>query len=177
MSNEISLAGELAAMTAGVLEQSAHAVEDLNLEQMHYKAGEECNSLGFDAWHVARTADNLIFFAFEREKPVWLQQGLNDAWDLPKADQGTGMDGNDARSLRFPEGAKMAQYCRDVKDAIVPKIAAMSDEYLASTITIKPQGEMTRARIIGQVVIAHGSAHNGMINTQRTAMGVGGLGI
>ena len=56
-------------------------------------------------------------------------------------------------------------------------MAAMTNEYLAGSITIKPQGEMTRARIIGRVIIAHGAAHNGMINTQRTVLGVGGLGI
>jgi hypothetical protein len=177
MSDQVSLAGELAAIAQGVLELSAKGVEDLDLEQLHYRAGENCNSIAFDAWHVARTADNLIHFAFERETPVWLQQGLNEAWGLPKADQGTGMSPEDAHQLRFPEGAALAKYCRDVADVIVPRIAAMSDEYLAGTITIKPQGDMTRSRIIGQVIIAHGSAHNGMLNTQRTVMGVGGLGI
>lgn len=177
MTDEISLAGELAAMTQAVLEQSAHAVEDLNEEQLHYRASDGCNSIAFDAWHVARTADNLVHFAFEREKPVWLQQGLNDAWGLPKADQGTGMSPEDAHALRFPDAAALAKYCRDVAEVIVPRIAAMSDEYLAGTIMIKPQGDMTRSRIIGQVIVAHGSAHNGMINTQRTVLGVGGLGI
>ena len=177
MSDEMTWGGELAALTSGVLEQSAQAVEDLSLEQLHYMAGDECNSIAFDAWHVARTADNLIFFAFERQKPVWLQQGLNEAWGLPKADQGTLMSREVARALRFPEADKLAKYCRDVKDAVVPKIAAMSDEHLAGTIMIKPQGEMGRGRIIGQVIVAHGSAHNGMINTQRTVLGIGGIGI
>ena len=59
----------------------------------------------------------------------------------------------------------------------MPKIAAMSEEYLAGTIFIKPQGEMRRGRIIGQVIVMHGSGHNGMINTQRTVLGVGGIGI
>ena len=177
MSDAISLAAELAALVDGVLEQSAEGVEDLNLEQMHFRASEDCNATGFDAWHVARTADNLIHFAFEREKPVWLQQGLNEAWALPKADQGTGMPAEEAHALRFPEGAALAKYCRDVAAAIVPRIAAMSPEYLAGLVTIKPNGELSRARIIGQVIVAHGSAHNGMLNTQRSVQGVGGLGI
>lgn len=177
MSDEISLSGELAALVGAVLEQSAMGVADLNLEQAHYRSGPDCNSIAFDAWHVVRTADNLIHFAFEREKPVWLQQGLNEAWGLPKADQGTGMPAADAHALRFPAGAALAQYCRDVAAVIVPRIAGMSDAYLAGTIAIKPQGEMSRSQIIGQVIVAHGSAHNGMINTQRTLQGVGGLGI
>ena len=42
--------------------------------------------------------------------PVWLQQGLNEAWDLPKADQGTQMSPEVARALRFPEADKLAKY-------------------------------------------------------------------
>ncbi len=177
MSDEMTLGAELAGLTDDVLEQSAAAIEDLSLEQLHYRAGDDCNSIAFDAWHVARTADNLIHFAFAREMPVWLQQGLNEAWNLPKADQGTLMSPEDAHALRFPEADKLAKYCRDVKDVVVPKIAAMSDEYLAGTIFIKPQGDMPRGRIIGRVIVMHGAGHNGMINTQRTVLGVGGIGI
>ena len=133
MSDEMTLGAELAQLTSDVLEQSAAAIDDLSLEQLHYRAGDDCNSIAFDAWHVARTADNLIHFAFAREMPVWLQQGLNEAWSLPKADQGTLMSPEDAHALRFPEADKLAKYCRDVKDVVVPKIAAMSDEYLAGT--------------------------------------------
>ena len=155
MSDEMTLGAELAAVDvrrAGAV--GGRPIDDLSLEQLHYRAGDDCNSIAFDAWHVARTADNLIHFAFAREMPVWLQQGLNEAWGLPKADQGTLMSPEDARALRFPEADKLAKYCRDVKDVVVPKIAAMSDEYLAGTIFIKPQGEMRRGRIIGQVIVA-----------------------
>ena len=72
---------------------------------------------GFEAWHIARTGDNLVHFAFEREQPVWLQQGLDKAWKLSKADQGTGMEGEAAHQRKFLEAKLLTQYCRDVAAA------------------------------------------------------------
>ncbi len=96
--------------------------------------------------------NNLIHFAFAREQPVWLQQGLNTAWGLPKADQGTGMDPDEAHGLHFPAGDALAKYCRDVAAAIGPQIEAMSDEDLQSRLMIKPQGDMPRYAIIAQII-------------------------
>ena len=71
----------------------------------------------------------------------------------------------------------LAAYTKDVADAIVPRIEATSDEYLLTPTVIRPQGEMTRHRIIGQVVINHGNSHIGQINLALTLMGKPGLGI
>ena len=54
MSDEMTLGAELAGLTSDVLEQSAAAIDDLSLEQLHYRAGDDCNSIAFDA--VARRA-------------------------------------------------------------------------------------------------------------------------
>jgi uncharacterized damage-inducible protein DinB len=177
MADSIRAQDYLADYTRGVLAQTARAVEDLNEDEVHFRPGEHCNSIGFDAWHIARTADNLIHFAFERDQPVWLQQGLDAAWGLPKADQGTGMSPEDAYALRFPSGELLAKYANDVAAAIVPRIEAMSDEYLATSTMIRPQGELPRYQIIGQVIINHGNNHIGQLNLERTLLGKPGLGI
>ncbi len=150
------------------LEGAARAIEDFSEDEVHFQVHAETNSAGFEIWHIARTADNLIHFAFEREQPVWLVQGLNEAWGLPKAAQGTGMDPAAAHALRFPAGDALAKYSRDVAAAIVPRIRAMSDEYLQTPTLIKPQGELPRYAIIGQVIINHGNNHLGQLNLART---------
>ncbi len=177
MADSIRLQDYLAQHTGDVLRQTIQAIDGLTQEELHFRPGENCNSIGFDAWHIGRTADNLIHFAFEREQPVWMQQGLNEAWDLPKVDQGTGMAPDDAHALRFPEPALLAAYVQDVADAIVPRIEAMSDEYLLAQTVIRPQGEMVRHKIIGQIVINHGSNHIGQMNLALTLLGKPGLGI
>lgn len=176
MAETVNAAELLAGFTDRLLRMTVTAVEDLSPDEVHYRTHERMNCIGFDVWHIGRTADNLIHFAFEREQPVWLAQGLNDAWGLPKIDQGTGMPQEEAAELRFPSGTALAQYTRDVQSAIVPRIRAMNDEYLLETTTIRPQGEMSKWEIIGQVIINHGNNHLGQIGLSRTLQDREGLG-
>ena len=160
-----------------LLDGLVRGIEDLDEEELHFRPHEQCNSIGFDAWHVFRTADNVVHFAFEREQPVWLQQGLDERWGLPKVAQGTGMDAAEAHALRFPEAAQLAAYGRDVRDAVVARVEAMSDEYLQTVSRVVPWGEITRVEAIGQTIVAHGNNHLGQIDIARTMLGKPGLGI
>ena len=177
MADTIRIQDYLANCVQVVIDQTTRGLRDLDQEELHFRPGENCNSIAFDAWHIARTADNLVHFAFEREKPVWLQQGLDEAWGLPKVNQGTGMAPTDAYALRFPEPPALTQYCNDVAAAIVPRIEQMTDEYLLTPIVIKPNGELPRYQIIGQVIVNHGNNHIGQINLALTLLGKSGLGI
>ena len=171
-----ALSEYLARYTSRLLQTTAKAIEDLSPEELHFQPHAETNSVGFEAWHIARTADNLVNFAFKREQPVWLAQGLNEAWGLPKADQGTGMDTEAAHALRFPDAKLLAQYARDVAANVAPQIEAMSADYLEETMIIRPQGEMTRKDVLGQVIVVHGNNHLGQINLGRTLQRKSGLG-
>jgi hypothetical protein len=168
--------GNLAQNTERLLAGLARLAEDLTADEVQHRTHDNTNSIGFDIWHVARTADNLINFAFERKPPVWMAQNLFEQWNLPKVAQGTGMPAEDAHALRFPDGASLAKYCLDVSASIVPQIRAMSDEYLDQTMTIQPQGEMAKGEIIGQVIINHGNNHLGAANVGVTALGKPGMG-
>ncbi|MGE0600505.1 MAG: DinB family protein [Dehalococcoidia bacterium] len=176
MAESVNLGEFLAKYTQRLLSTTAKSIEDLSPDELHFQGHPDANSIGFDAWHIARTADNLVHFAFEREQPVWLRQGLNEAWGLPKADQGTGMDPATAHALRFPDATLLAQYCRDVSAAIVPRMEKMSQDYLTTTTVIKPQGEMARLDVINQVIVVHGNNHLGQISLARTLQGKPGLG-
>jgi uncharacterized damage-inducible protein DinB len=177
MADVLRLQDYLAFYTTRLLTTTASAIQDLSEEELHFRPGAPCNSIGFDAWHITRTADNLVHFAFEREQPVWLQQGLDQAWGLPKAAQGTGMAPDEAFALRFPDATLLAKYATDVAAAIAPRIQAMSDAYLLSATTIRPQGELAKYDIIGQVILSHGNNHYGQINMALTILGKPGLGV
>ena len=177
MGTEISIQEYLASYTDVLLESTARAVTELTATELQYRPEGPCNSIGFDAWHIGRTADNLIHFAFDRDKPVWLQQELNEKWNLPKVDQGTSMTPEEAYALVFPEGDQLAKYIRDVRDAIVPKIRDMSMDYLLEEMYIRPNGDLAKYEIIGQVIINHGNQHYGQINMAVTMLGKPGLGV
>ena len=53
----------------------------------------------------------------------------------------------------------------------------MTDEYLLERIDIKPNGNLAKKDIFGQVIINHGNNHYGQINMALTMVGKPGLGI
>ena len=173
---DLSAAEVLAKFTDRVLRWTAQGMEDLSQEEVHFRTHPDQNCIGFEAWHIARTADNLIHFAFEREQPIWLQRNMHETWGLPKVDQGTGTSFEEVSAWVFPEGKTIAGYLNDVADIIVPRIREMDDDYLNSITRIVPQGELPKWEIIGQVIINHSNNHLGQINVGRTMQGKDGLG-
>lgn len=174
---EPTMQAQLALMVRRLFQNCIRSVEDLTTEQLHHRPTPDTNSLGFDIWHVVRTADNVVHFVFEREQPVWLQQGFHEAWGLPKVAQGTGMDADEAHALVFPEPAEFNRYTRAVLDTIVPRIEAMSDDYLAEITTVRPWGDVPRMEALWQVVVSHGNGHLGRVSLARTLLGKDDLGI
>lgn len=155
-----------------MLNNCRQAIEDLTVAELNYlPAQERANSIGWDIWHVARTADNVVFFVFDREQPVWLRDGYDQRFGLPRVAQGTGMAGEEARGLRFPPAAELIEYLEAVKDAVVAKVGAMSDAELAETVLLRPWGERTKADHIMQTLVAHGADHFGRVILARALMG------
>ena len=56
-----------------IFANSIRSIEDLSVEELNHLPHEGANSIGFDVWHLARTIDNVLFFVFEREQPLWLR--------------------------------------------------------------------------------------------------------
>lgn len=171
-----TIQAQLGVHVGRMLSNCRRSVEDLTVEQLNHLPGERTNSIGFDVWHVVRTADNVIHFVFEREQPVWLSGGFQERMGLPKVAQGTGMTDEEAHALRFPEPAAMVEYIDAVKAAIIPRIEAMSDEYLATPVALRPWGELPRMEQILQVLVAHGNGHLGRCSMARALLGKDDLG-
>lgn len=173
--NPPTFAGQSSSLVARLLQYCEWGVEGLTTAQLSDTRGGITNSIGWDVWHVVRTVDNIVHFVFEREQPVWLQQGFHEQWGLPKVDQGTGQDPNDAYSLRFPSPEEFNRYTTAVAAAVVPRLAGMSAEYLSQVQTIRPWGEVPRIEAIGHGLIGHGNGHLGRVSYARTILGLKGL--
>jgi len=148
--------------TEEALRQVADGIAPLSPDELHFRLHETSNSIGWDAWHIFRTVDNLVHFAFDREQPVWLQRGLDRRWNLPRVEQGTSMAPAEAWAMRFPAAADLAGYGSDVLDAVLPRMARMSDDSLQVVTRVVPWGERPRLWILGKV-ITHSSKHLGYI--------------
>lgn len=175
--SDLRLQDQLALHVGRLLDNCRRSIEDLSAEQLNHLPSERANSIGFDIWHTVRTADNVLFFVFDRTPPVWLRDGYEQKFGLPKVAQGTGMTDEEARSLKFPEAAAFCEYVDAVKEASVAKIQGMSDAELAEVTKLNPWGERSKAEHILQVLIAHGNGHVGRCSMARALLGKDDLGI
>lgn len=174
---EPQIAAQLALHVQRLLDNCVRSVADLTVEELNRQPSARAHSIGWDIWHVVRTADNVVCFVFDREQPVWLRDGFDARFGLPKVAQGTGMTDEEARALRFPPPADLVAYIEAVRDHLVPKIAAMSEEYLATTTMLRPWGDQSRMEHILQVLVAHGNGHLGRCSLARALLGKDDLGI
>lgn len=151
------------------------ALEELTAEQVNWLPPGKTTSIGFSAWHVWRTTDNIINFVLQNRKPtIWLEKGYCERLGLPKVEQGTGMSIEDARRLTISDPALLCEYGREVGAAAVEYIKNVPLEELGQVQLIRPLGEMSRAQLLRQVVMTHGFMHLGEINLIKGALGIAG---
>ncbi len=175
MGVEATVQAQYSRLVERVLDYCRRAVADLTIEELNDTQGRRTNSIGFDVWHVQRTIDNIVHFAFEREMPVWLVQGFDEAWDLPRVEQGTNLTPDEAYDLRFPSAEEFDRYGDALRETVVPRIAGMSDEYLTTFQLFRPWGEISRMEAIGHGLIGHANGHLGRVTFARDLLGKQGL--
>ena len=149
------------------------ALDGLTPEQVNHLPKGKTTSIGFNAWHVFRTQDNIVNFVFQRKSPIWMEQGYLEKTGLPKVEQGTGMDMEVARSLRFEDVALLREYGRKAGDACVEYLKGVDLDSLNEVQMIKPLGEMPRWKVFRQVCMTHGFMHLGEVNAVKGQLGLG----
>lgn len=174
---QLPLGEALAWQVERLLADCRRSVEDLTVEGLNHQPSERTHSIGWDIWHAVRTVDNVLFFVFDREQPVWIRDEYPGRFGLPKVAQGTGMSDEEARALRFPEPAILAEYIDAVGEAAVAKLRGMSEADLAVATTLNPWGERSKGEHVLQVLIAHVNGHLGRVSFARALLGKDDLGI
>jgi len=147
-------------------------LDGLTLEQVNWCPDGKTVSIGFHAWHITRTADNITNFVFRKQPPIWLSEGYQERFDLPKNPQGTGMPLEDARQLVISDLGLLREYGRKALAASVDYVKSTPVETLAEIQLVKPLGEMPQWRVYRQVIMTHGFMHLGEINTNKGLQGI-----
>lgn len=147
------------------------ALKDLTADQVNWLPPANTVSIGFNAWHIMRTSDNIVNFVLKKTQPLWLSAGYQEKFDLPKVEQGTGMSLDNARAIRIGDVALLRQYGKAVAADVRAFLESVPLESLQEVQPIRPLGEMPRWRVLRQVVMTHGFMHLGEINALKGQMG------
>ncbi len=154
------------------------SLTDLTPEQLHALPGghPKANTIAWGLWHYTRTEDNVVRWVLQdRRPPVWTEGGYAERLGLPPVAQGTGMSTEEAHALRIKDVALFQEYMQKVWASTDEFVAGASEAALERTVVVKPLGEMTAIRALGQVALSHGMTHLGEIELARTLVGAGPL--
>ena len=148
------------------------ALAPLTAEQVNWLPEGKTVSIGFNAWHVMRTTDNIVNFVFQKKQPIWMAAGYLEKMGLPKVEQGTGMGLEVARSLKIGDPSLLREYGRTVGADCIAFLKEVPMADLEQVQQIKPLGEMPKWRVVRQVLMTHGFMHLGEINGMKGVMGL-----
>ncbi|MEO6397228.1 MAG: DinB family protein [Tepidiformaceae bacterium] len=149
-----------------------NALKEVSPEQMNWLPEGQSVSIGFNAWHILRTEDNITNFVMQRKNPVWMEDGFVDRMGLPKVAQGTGMGLEEARAMTIADPAALLEYSGAVAKSCLAFLKDVPLETLEEIQLIKPLGEMPRWKVFRQVVMTHGFMHLGEINAHKGQLGL-----
>lgn len=148
------------------------ALKGLSKDQVNWLPEGKTVSIGFNAWHIMRTQDNITNFVFKKATPIWMEKGFVEKLGLPKVEQGTGMSLDDARALTVGDPALLRDYGRLVQKDALEYLKTVDLASLEEVQMIRPLGEMPRWRVFRQVVMTHGFMHLGEINGIKGQLGL-----
>ena len=152
------------------------AIKDLTPEQFAFRPSEGTNHIAFAAWHWVRTEDNIVQFVLQRRSTVWLDDGLDVAWGLPRVAQGTGMAPVEAHNMPIPTTTAFLGYARNVWLKTDDYLAGLTQGELDRVTKVMPFGEIPVFQVLGQTLIAHGNQHLGEVWLTRELQGLRGIG-
>jgi hypothetical protein len=153
-------------------EWTDEAIKDLSPDQLNHISGGKTVSIGFNAWHVMRTQDNITNFVLQRKTPIWMEQGYVERFGLPKVEQGTGMGLDDAHAITISDVGLLREYGKAVAADTLAFLRDVDPGTLMVVQMSKPLGEMPRWRVFRMVVMTHGFMHLGEINHIKGELGL-----
>ena len=90
------------------------AIKGLSQDQLHLQPLGKGNSIAFVLWHVVRTEDNVINFAWQKKPTVWIAEGWDKRFGMDPKTQGTGMTAEQAASIRIQDLNAFSKYMENV---------------------------------------------------------------
>lgn len=147
-------------------------IKDLTLEQVNWLPEGKTVSIGFNAWHIFRTTDNISNFVFRKSPTLWQGKDYVGRFALPPVAQGTGMAMEDARAIEIKDLGLLREYGSAVGADCVQYLKDVDSDALNVVQMVKPLGEMPQWKVFRQVVMTHGFMHLGEVNAMKGQLGL-----
>ncbi len=87
------------------------ALEGLTEEELYKQPNDQCNSIGWLLWHLARSEDDLVSLMNEAPE-IWTEQGINERFGMGAEETGEGDGHEKISAFRAPSTDDLKSYWR-----------------------------------------------------------------
>ena len=85
------------------------ALDGLSEEELYKQPNNQCNSIGWLLWHLARSEDGLVS-EMDQSPEIWAEQGVNEKFGMDAEETGEGQRPEEISAFRAPSIDDLKSY-------------------------------------------------------------------
>jgi uncharacterized damage-inducible protein DinB len=141
-------------------------LDSLTQQEVSWRPGSGCNSIGLILFHAVRSEDSFIQAMLQGKPEIWKSEKWYEKLNLPAEEEGAHYTVEQVNAFQVPELSDIMAYYDAVRTRTKEKLRAMTLEELDKEVTIPNFGEMPAATVFS-FIVAHTSQHIGEISYLR----------
>ena len=151
-----------------VLMEIEHVLEGLQVEDLDWQPGPECNSIGWLAWHLTRGEDSVIALLM-RDEQLWIKDGWHEKFgrSADPGDSGTGHTPGDLAAFRSPDVETLLAYHSSVLERSRKYFTALTNQDLDRVVNLQFLPPLTTTGSLLIMMLADGMQHAGQMGYVR----------
>ena len=138
------------------------ALDGLSEEELYKQPNDQCNSIGWLVWHIARAEDGLIS-GLNQSPELWTQQGWNEKFGMGGEESGYGHGPKEMAAFRAPSIDDLKSYSKAAAEKASSYIGSLSAADMDKQVpAMDGQGNTAQASLLG-VVVTEALVHGGQV--------------
>lgn len=151
---------------SGVKTAMGHVLEGLSQEEVNWRPGSGCNSIGLILFHMAKTEDGMLQGILRKEPLIWETERWYEKLGLSKEEEGAHYTVDQVNAFQVPELGRLLEYYDAVRTRTKETLRSLSAEALDEMVAFPNFGDMPTAALFS-FLISHTAQHTGEMSYLR----------
>jgi uncharacterized damage-inducible protein DinB len=151
---------------SGLKIEMDRVLDSLTQQEVSWRPGSGCNSIGLILCHAARSEDGFIQAMLQGKPEIWKSEKWYEKLNLKAEEEGAHYTVEQVNAFQVPELSDIMAYYDAVRTRTKEKLRGMALEELDNMITFPNFGDMPAVSVFS-FIVAHTSQHIGEISYLR----------
>jgi uncharacterized damage-inducible protein DinB len=146
----------------GILRTLEYTLKGLTVEDLNWQPKPDCNSIGWQVWHLTRGQDMVIASLMGQEQ-LWIKDGWHKKWGRPAnpEDAGGGMKPEDLAKFKSPDAETLFAYYKAVLERTQKYLPTMKKADLEKEMEGLPFKPPPTVAMMLVIIMSDGISHAG----------------